>query len=154
MRGLKNRGQTTDMKSPQCKTRWHKHCIDPECDCEHHAIYSLNPEAVTKVKFDPVNYATIVIDTIPPQGPPPHPEPFDHGVWRVAEEPPGTDRLQPWVLDYCLYCSGPTWTHNARVAERHETVCEGCAFLMLEELTGDRVKRETRQARVINDPFK
>ena len=85
-------------------------------------------------------------------GPPPHPQPYDHGKFRIAEEPPGTDMYAPWVQDVCIECRGMLWTHNAKVAEKHESVCETCAYLMFSDLADLRVKNESR-AKPFNNPF-
>lgn len=155
------------MKSQHCRTRWHKYCDDAECTCEHHfsddvvgkenvsAVYPFSAditEGGPAVEFDPVNYGVVVIDT-GPKPPPPHPEPYDHGVFRIAEEPLGTDLTQPWVLDYCLECREAVWTHSAVMAAKHESLCESCAYQLLSELTDRRVKMETRQAMKLHNPF-
>ena len=87
------------------------------------------------------------------QPPPPHPASYDHGRFRVAEEPPGTDLYQAWELDYCLECRLPVFTHNAKVAAKHESLCESCAYLLLTELTETRVAKENRIQRGNYDPF-
>ena len=84
--------------------------------------------------------------------PPPHPHPFDHGAFRIAEEPPGTDMYAPWVQDVCIECRGMLWTHNAKVAEKHESICETCAYLMFSDLADLRVKNESR-VKPFNNPF-
>ena len=98
----------------------------------------------------------IVVGQPSPRGdcPPDYPLPFDHGKYRVAEEPIGTDMRAPWVLGYCLECKSPTWTHNARMVEKNEVLCETDAFMLLTELAEKRVQQENRPAqRRPIDPF-
>ena len=89
-----------------------------------------------------------------PDCPPDYPLPYDHGKYRVAEEPVGTNLHTPWVLGYCLECKSPTWGHNARMVEKNEVLCETDAYMLLTELTDKRVQQQNRpaQRRPIN-PF-
>lgn len=84
--------------------------------------------------------------------PPPHPLPFDHGKWRVAEEPLGTDRTGPWHLGYCVECRLPTWTHSAKSVERDEVLCETCHYMLVTEMAEQRVQKENRTPPKF-DPF-
>ena len=123
------------MKSGYCKHYDHSRCVTSECDCRCHAVREDVPEVAV---------------ILPITGsPPPHPEPFDHTKFRVAEELPGTDRTVPWRLDYCRECKYPVWTHSA--ADDH--MCEECYFSLLQKLTDDRVQQENRAARSSRDPF-
>jgi len=86
--------------------------------------------------------------------PPDYPLPFDHGKYRVAEEPVGTDMRAPWVLGYCLECKGPTWGHNAQMVKKNEVLCESCGYNLLSELTDKRVQQQNRPVqRRPYDPF-
>src|SRR5579872_343491 len=131
-------------KSAHCKTRWHNRCEMAECDCDCH------PEELFAVVSPDRDTGTSAVAE--PGAPPPHPEPFDHGVFRIAEESPGTDLNEPWRLGICEECKEPTWSHNRRAVERREVLCETCAYMLLSNLTETRVKTENRPRPPIN-PF-
>lgn len=88
-------------------------------------------------------------------GPPPHPAPYDHSRFRIAEEMAGTDLHQLWRLTYCLECREATWTHNHNPRTKDQMLCESCAYLMLESYTTDRIKHENQRKSLTNyDPFR
>ena len=141
------------MKSAHCRTRWHDRCAGIiehddgsanvcECDCGHagvvQAIFTLEKE-----------------NRVSPQQncPPPHPEPFDHNLYRVAEDPPGTDMYQPWIAAFCIHCLMPLWTHSALMAEKNECLCEECSWLLISEISETRAKRQNVPVQRYHDPF-
>lgn len=146
------------MKSPQCKLgRWCDHCEMVECDCACHNFADVAQGSSTDAPLIEANGdagsspAVSSEDQIQDKwAPPQHPLPFDHGKYRVADEQPGTDRTQPWVLDYCIYCKEPTWTHNVAAAGRYITTCEACATLMVLEYHEKRVEAENRRPPYVN----
>lgn len=87
--------------------------------------------------------------SVPVGSPPPHPLPFDHGKYRIAEEPIGTNPFQPWQLFYCVECREPAWRKNLKA-----DLCESCSYMLVEALTEDRVKKENRTLRGTYDPFR
>lgn len=153
------------MKSSHCRTRWHDRCSGViehddgsadvcECDCGH---VGLNggllasqeiPESVVHSDSEGNIHAGEYQNA-----PPPHPEAFDHDLFRVAEEQPGVDPYQPWVLDFCLECHMPTWTHDHMRAERHEILCETCSYMLISELSETRAKRQNTPTVKYHDPF-
>lgn len=82
-----------------------------------------------------------------PQPPPPHPGAFDHGIYRIAEEPIGANLYAPWELFHCVECRSATWRHDPRA-----DMCETCAFMLLTELSETRVKYQNR-TRTPYNPF-
>lgn len=143
------------MKSPQCRTRWHNHCTDPLCDCDHHLEGGLKSTSVESISTPEGTLAMSVAD-VPPlfeSMPPPYPGVVNRGKFRIAEEPGGTDLTAPWVLDWCVMCREPTWTHNHVVAAKNETLCEDCAWRMVDEFADMRVAAENRRRTMTYDPF-
>lgn len=140
------------MKSKQCAHfGWHRKCLrEIECDDGTAFICECACHQLSELTLDMIDDAVKKAQQPEFNCPPPYPLPFDHGKYRVAEEPLGTDPMWPWVLDYCLECKEPTWTHNARVAGRHESLCETCAYLMLAQHHEERVKAETRHQGTVN----
>lgn len=137
------------MKSPQCKLgRWCDHCEMVECDCACHNFADVAQGSSTDVS--PMETYGDAGSSPAVSSPPPHPLPFDHGKYRVAEEQIGTDLTKAWVLDYCIECKEPTWTHNAVFAGKHESLCETCAYLLVSDYAEQRVKAENRRPPYIN----
>ena len=127
-----------------CQQRFHLHSY---CDCQCHADVAQTEEHLTNQE---------VVGSIPAvsyQGPPPHPAPVDRGKWRIADEPPGTDLTQPWVLGTCEECKDPTWAHSAKAVANRELLCETCSYNLVSELADLRVAAESRRAPRIIDPF-
>jgi len=85
--------------------------------------------------------------------PPSHPLPFDHGKFRVAEEPPGTDPALPWQLGYCVECREATWAKNPRSVERGEVICESDYYNLVSENYERIAAQRKRIAYRVVDPF-
>lgn len=81
------------------------------------------------------------------QGPPPHPLPYDHGKYRIAEEPLGTDPFLPWEEFRCLECHEAGWRKNPKA-----DLCEACSYQLFVEISEKRVVQENR-TRTPYDPF-
>lgn len=133
------------MKSAQCRTRWHDRCgreienVDGSayiCECDCHAAL------ITQIS-NVIIHEDMALDVVPQwMGPPPHPLPFDHGKYRIAEEPPGTDLTLPWQETFCVECRERTWTHNQRSVERQEAICESCYYMMVSDHYDELAKRQ------------
>lgn len=153
------------MKSSQCRTRWHDRCTGViehddgsadvcECDCGHTGLNKVNEGGIgASIENADVPQVRFGAPESEPYSPPPHPEAFDHNVYRVAEEQPGVDSYQPWVLDFCLECHMPTWTHDHMRAEKHEILCETCSYMLISELSETKAKRQNTPTVKYHDPF-
>ena len=62
-------------------------------------------------------------------GPPPHPLPIDHRVWRLAVERPNTNLYDPWIKSMCTMCHQTMWTRDEK-----GDVCEECMSVAREEI--------------------
>jgi len=94
-----------------------------------------------------IAYRGLVIHEAGYKGPPVHPLPFDHGKFRIAEEPPGANLYAPWEEFRCVECRESTWRHDSRA-----DLCESCAYLLFSELSEKRISNESR-VRPPHDPF-
>jgi hypothetical protein len=83
-------------------------------------------------------------------GPPPHPLPFDHRLFRLAVERPGTLVTNPWRDFPCSECKLQTWTREEK-AEYGTVICEDCLW-RLSENQGEKQVQQNR-ARQPYDPF-
>ncbi len=141
------------MKSQSCRfKRWCDHCDSPDCTCECHfgdKVEEGNSEV--RVIGSTSDFGSESEGSTPSLGintPPPHPEPLDHGRWRIAEEPLGADLTRPWEEFLCLECREPAFRHDPRA-----DLCESCSYLLVNELAEKRVGLENRAARKPHNPF-
>lgn len=85
--------------------------------------------------------------------PPPFPLPFDHRLFRLAVEPPGTLMTDPWKAVPCAECKEICFTRQAN-AEYGSVICEEDLWRLMED-RGEAQKLQNRtMVRLPYDPFR
>lgn len=84
--------------------------------------------------------------------PPNWPLPFDHRLYRLAVEPPGTLMTDPWKAVPCAECKEICFTRQKN-AEYGEVICEEDLWRLMEDRGELQVKQNRTMARVPRDPF-
>ena len=134
----------------------HKRVIEHEdgsadvCDCPRCSLPEQIQQAVVLEAQDREDVRVIVRPFEDENTPPPHPLPFDHGKWRIAEERPGVDLNHPWLRGVCEECKEVTFSHDPRGVQNRELLCETCAYMILTELSEMRVQKENRRPAAVN----
>lgn len=148
------------IKSPHCRTRWHDRCPHEitnsdgsaficVCDCHVNAVIVQERdnkewiEKITDLQGVPAALATTPIYHPPVEEqedfprfelPPPYPEPFARGRYRLAADRPGLARENPWRAVRCRECNYPCGTQEYELRWLSDIICEDCLWRRYEEL--------------------
>ena len=75
--------------------------------------------------------------------PPPHPLPFDHRLYRLAVERPGTLVTDPGREIPCVECHLGCFTRE-QTAEYGEVICEDCMWRLSQDQGEQQVRQQNR----------